>query len=115
MEYNRNDLATRIKKRRKELRMTTIDVAEKIGINAHYYGTIERGDCGLSVDTLISIAVVLDLSVDYILFGTLAPTPTENNPVVTISRLISTCSREMQNNVVKLVRCYVQLERRSSK
>ena len=45
MKYNRVEAARRIRKRRKELGLTSAEVADKIGRANHYYGDIERGTC----------------------------------------------------------------------
>ena len=69
MVYDRAGAAKRIRQRRKELGMTSAEVAGKIGRAVHYYGDIERGTCGMSIETLLDLSHYLDLSVDYILFG----------------------------------------------
>ena len=43
MVYDRTGAAKRIRQRRKELGMTSAEVAGKIGRAVHYYGDIERG------------------------------------------------------------------------
>lgn len=60
----------RIRQKRLELKLTIETVAEKINRSVKYYGDIERGSCGMSIKTLISISKTLDLSTDYILYGT---------------------------------------------
>lgn len=69
MVYDRAGAAKRIRQRRKELGMSSAEVAGKIGRAVHYYGDIERGTCGMSIETLLDLSHYLDLSVDYILFG----------------------------------------------
>lgn len=59
-----------IRQKRLELKLTIETVAEKINRSVKYYGDIERGSCGMSIKTLISISKTLDLSTDYILYGT---------------------------------------------
>lgn len=60
----------RIRQKRLELKLTIETVAEKINRSVKYYGDIERGSCGMSIKTLISISKTLVLSTDYILYGT---------------------------------------------
>lgn len=43
MVYDRAGVAKRIRQRRKELGMSSAEVAGKIGRAVHYYGDIERG------------------------------------------------------------------------
>jgi transcriptional regulator with XRE-family HTH domain len=60
-------LGLKIKTRRKEMKLTQEDLAEKVGISASFMGHIERGSRVLSVDTLRKLCIVLDLSADALL------------------------------------------------
>lgn len=60
-------LGMMIKTRRKEMKLTQEDLAEKVGISASFMGHIERGSRVLSVDTLRKLCIVLDLSADDLL------------------------------------------------
>ncbi len=44
-------------------------MAEKIDRAAKYYADIERGSCGMSVETLMALSEALDVSLDYIIYG----------------------------------------------
>lgn len=44
-------------------------MAEKIDRAAKYYADIERGSCGMSVETLMALSENLDLTIDYIIYG----------------------------------------------
>ncbi len=44
-------------------------MAEKIDRAAKYYADIERGSCGMSVETLMALSEALDMSLDYIIYG----------------------------------------------
>lgn len=44
-------------------------MAEKIDRAAKYYTDIERGSCGMSVETLMALSEALDMSLDYIIYG----------------------------------------------
>ena len=56
-----------IKARRKEMKLTQEDLAEKVEISVSFMGHIERGSRVLSVDTLRKLCIVLDLSADDLL------------------------------------------------
>lgn len=60
-------LGTMIKTRRKELKLTQEDLAEKVEISPSFMGHIERGSRVLSVDTLRRLCVALNLSADDLL------------------------------------------------
>ena len=62
-------VSKRIYCQRKKLNMTREEVAKKIGRAPKYYSDIERGACGMSIETLVELSNVLNLSVDYILYG----------------------------------------------
>lgn len=56
-----------IKARRKEMKLTQEDLAEKVEISISFMGHIERGSRVLSVDTLRKLCIALDLSADDLL------------------------------------------------
>lgn len=64
-------MGTRIKIRRKELRMKQGELAELLGISNNHMSSIENGRQKPSMDTFISICVFLDVSPDYLLLGTM--------------------------------------------
>lgn len=67
--YDRLAAGERIRARRKLLGLTQEEMAERIGRVPKYYADIERGNCGMSVETLMALARTLDLSLDYIILG----------------------------------------------
>ncbi len=69
LQYNRVQAGDRIRKKRQLLNMTQDAAADKIGISTKYFADIERGSCGMSIETLISIGVLFDMSLDYIIYG----------------------------------------------
>lgn len=69
------EMANRIKSRRKSLDFTQEQFAELIGISSSSYTRIENAFQKPSLDTLIKISKNLNISLDYIVFGSLAETP----------------------------------------
>lgn len=69
MYYNMEESGVRIKKLRTELEMTQEEIAELVGIAQSSYARIESGKKGVSIDTLVAIAEVLNTSLDYIILG----------------------------------------------
>lgn len=65
MDYKR--LGMRIKQARLNARMTQERLAEKIEMSAVYISQIENGSRKLSIDTLLRIANVLNISTDSLL------------------------------------------------
>lgn len=60
-------MGKRIKQRRKELHLTQEAFAKQVGISASFLGHIERGSRIASLDTLLSICIALDVSMDFII------------------------------------------------
>ena len=65
MDYAR--LGQRIKEERLKLNLTQSQLAEEINISDSYMSYIERGEKSLSLETLVSLALRLGVSVDYLL------------------------------------------------
>ena len=67
--YDRTAAGERLQKCRAQFRWSRKDVAQRCGLTEKYYSDIERGYCGMSLETMIGIADVLGVSLDYITFG----------------------------------------------
>ena len=67
--YNKTAAGARIRSCRERLGLSRQRMAERIGKAEKYYADIERGYCGMSLETMIGIADVLGVSLDYITFG----------------------------------------------
>ena len=67
--YSRIAAGDRIRSRRKQLGLTRKEMAEQIGKAEKYYADIERGYCGMSLETMIAIAGYLGFTLDYLIFG----------------------------------------------
>ncbi|WP_270814701.1 helix-turn-helix domain-containing protein [Hungatella effluvii] len=108
MKYNRVEAAKRIRTRRKELGLSSAEVADKIRRANHYYGDIERGTCGMSIDTLIELTEILDISSDYILFG--KKTGNEISNVSRACRILKQWDERKQERAVDLMKYYLELD-----
>ncbi|MBR6523852.1 MAG: helix-turn-helix transcriptional regulator [Clostridia bacterium] len=60
-------LGARIRKRRKQNRMTQEQLAEACDLSTAHIGHIERGTRAASIETLITISKALNISTDYLL------------------------------------------------
>lgn len=65
--FNYNALGQRVRKRRKELQLTQEQLAEACNLSAAHIGHIERGTRALSIESLLTLADILDVSTDYLL------------------------------------------------
>ena len=72
VDYKR--LGERIREERQHLRLTQAQLAEAIDISDTYMGAIERGERGLSLDTLVMLAERLGVTVDYLLSDSVSVT-----------------------------------------
>lgn len=66
---NHKKIGSRIRFEREKLGLSREKFAEIIGLSPFYIGQIERGDRKMSIDTLANIAGLLNVSIDYILYG----------------------------------------------
>jgi len=69
MPYNNTEMGLRIKQCRKARKMTQEQLAEAVDISPHYLYEIERGSKLVSLPILADIALTLQTSMDYLVFG----------------------------------------------
>lgn len=67
--YDRAAVGTRLKRYRKQQGWSRNYVAEKIGIVEKYYADIERGTCGMSIETMLALAKMYHFSLDEFIYG----------------------------------------------
>lgn len=79
MQLNMRAIGERIKKRRKELQLTQLDIKEKAGISSGNMSDIERGNRLPAASTLVQLSEILNCSVDWILTGKSPKTEIDNH------------------------------------
>lgn len=62
-------IGERIRIRRNQLKLTQQQICAKIDITQTHYSNIENGKTGLSLEMLMKLCEILDISADYILTG----------------------------------------------
>lgn len=67
--YDRKAVGIRLAERRKQYGWTRKFVANKIGIAEKYYADIERGYCGMSIETLIELTKLYGFTMDGLIYG----------------------------------------------
>lgn len=100
--YNFVLTGERIRQARKARRYTQAEVAEMINMSSKNFSQLERGMTGISVSSLIALCKCLDVSSDYILFGTESA---GSNSAVNI--LLSQLSETEKIYAEKLLEVYV--------
>ncbi len=83
-------LGRNIRKHRKEKKYTLEQLAEKLDVSTTFIGQIERAKGIPSLETLVKIANVLEISVDGLLFGDLNAKSGNNHFVKKIAELTET-------------------------
>lgn len=95
-------LGTRIRQERININMTQEALAEKANISASFMGQIERGDRKLSLETLVNIAKVLDVSIDYLVYGK-RKSSAETDRLISLINESTVQETEMLYNVAKVL------------
>ena len=65
MDYS--EMGAIIRRRRKELGLSTQGLADALGVKAQSVSKMERGDRGLSLDTFLAVCMVLKISPEELL------------------------------------------------
>lgn len=67
--YDRDAVGKRLRCRRKQLGWTRKFVAENAELGEKYYSDIERGTCGMSIETLVSLTRLFGCTMDELIYG----------------------------------------------
>ena len=66
---NLKKIGVRIANRRKELKFTQEQIAERMNVSIQMISNIERGNKAIKIDNLLNLCAILQTSTDYILTG----------------------------------------------
>lgn len=86
------EMGQRIMVRRKSLRMTQEELAEKLGVSTQMISNLELGKKAIRPDNLARVCSVLELSADFILSGANTRTPVDH----VAEKLIQLTPEELQ-------------------
>lgn len=100
MDYK--ELGKRIRAERIKLNLTQEKLAEKIEISESFLGHIERGDRKLSLETLIKISQTLNISIDYLLLGTMKQPP--DTFLIEIINMLDKMDKEQSSMLLKMIK-----------
>lgn len=67
--YDRRAVGMRLSTRRKQMGYSREYIANQVGIVEKYYADIERGTCGMSIETMIALADFYHFSLDEFIYG----------------------------------------------
>lgn len=86
------DMGQRIMVRRKSLRMTQEELAEKLGVSTQMISNLELGKKAIRPENLAKVCAALELSADFILTGTNTKTAAD----AVAEKLIQLTAEELQ-------------------
>ena len=67
------EIGSRIAARRKELKWTQEEAAERAGLSHQFLACAERGIKGIGAESILKLCKAMDISADYLLAGCMTP------------------------------------------
>ena len=104
--YDKLAVGRRIRGRRKELGISRQELASQIGKTEKYYADIERGYCGMSMDTMLEIAECLGISLDYMIWGK-ADDGELPEDLRSLLSYLQNCDEKKRKKAVKILQIYL--------
>lgn len=102
MENLYREMGTRIKARRKSLKIKQLTLAEMLGISNNHMSSIENGKVVPSLDIFVNICKSLGLRPDYLLLGTMYSDDVSMN-IPDKLRLCSPADLMLANDFIELL------------
>ena len=96
------EIGQRIRKTRKAHALSQEDLAEKVGISTTHMSHIETGNTKLSLQVLVSIASILEVQTDDLLFGKVSVS--RNSTLDKITNILDSCSSQQLKIIEDIVR-----------
>ena len=104
MKYDRLRIGEEIRKHRRALGLTQEMAAEKAEISLDFFGKLEYGKAGMSVDTLLSLCDALHTTPETLLTRTFQQTPESE----WIAEKVATLAPEKQKALVELIQVFLK-------
>ena len=105
-QYNLTAVGERIRVRMEKLGIPRQGVAGLIGKAEKYYADIERGYCGMSMDTMLEIAECLGISLDYMIWGK-ADDGELPEDLRSLLSYLQNCDEKKRKKTVKILQIYL--------
>lgn len=86
-QFNPSGFGKRLQSARKALGITQEELAEQLHVDRNHVTRMERGFRVCSIDLLVEIAVLLDVSTDYLLVGTVTANIKKQAMLIAIEEL----------------------------
>lgn len=107
--YDRYAVGERIKNKRILLGMSQEEMAEKIDRATKYCSDIERGMCGMSIETMIALSKTLDMTLDYMIFGELneLEAARQEHSETAVIHAISKCPEKQRIYAIRMLQLFL--------
>ena len=102
------DIGRRIRIQRRHLNLTQGELAKQIGVSPSFICHLERGTRQASLETLVALANVLDVSVDYLLAASLKRTGLAN-----LERPFNDNQLDTMQEMLAVLDAYVRTQRKN--
>ena len=108
--YDRLAVGERIREKRILLGFTQEELSERIDRAPKYCADIQRGACGMSVETMLALCEVLNMSLDYLIFGKTpeAEKASQTKEVTAIMDMLNQCSEAKRFYAMELLKLYLK-------
>lgn len=103
MNINYRYVGENVRNARLNKGLTIEQLAELADISDSFLGVAERGTSGFSIETIIKLAVVLDVTTDSLLFEN-HPGPTPSSKMDTLVTILSGCADEDIDFMIEYVK-----------
>lgn len=105
--YDRKSVGKRLRDRRTQIGWSRRYVAERVGLVEKYYADIERGTCGMSIETLMSLTDLYGFSLDMLLYGYNKESLTEDKGEFLL-RNLEHLPKQAQDCCVKMLLMFIE-------
>ncbi len=110
-KYDYKAVGERIRHRRVELNLTQAELAEKISRVPKYCADIERGYCGMSIETLLAFCKALEVSPTTLLLGEPVVDFDTTDVTAQIITALPECTDEQKQSILQTIRLFTKLRR----
>jgi transcriptional regulator with XRE-family HTH domain len=104
-EYDKKNVGERIRSQRKALGLSQEDFSEKIGRVPKFCADIERGQAGMSIETMLKICSLLKMSPNQLLLGQEKDKST--NETSLILSALDQCTERQREDAYKLLKLFL--------
>jgi len=107
--YDRLAVGERIRKKRLILGLSQDELSELIDRVPKYCADIERGSCGMSVETMIALSKAMDMPLDYLMFGKITEDEEkiQHDETLTILNQLNSCSDQKRDYALQLLKLFL--------